>query len=177
MLRYFVLLLPLVVLTYTVKTDVSGNARSSTSVARLWSTSAQAKSDRGPMAATATPTPQGLDALLAKLDTVQAGRDRDKIAQVCDSILLVQPSNYRAQMILADLHFARQDYRKSAGDYARVLLDYPEDPAALSGAAWSAIKLGDHDRAINDLAALLQINPGYPRAKLGYEIATGVRTE
>lgn len=147
--RYFALLIPLVVLSYRTPEQI--------------------------------PTPVHpvvpLSALLERLDTVQSGHDRDKIAQACDAILLAQPENYRAQMTLAGLHFARQDYRRAAGDYARVLLTHPKDPEALSAAAWAAIRIGDLSRAANDLVTLLEISPDYPEARLAYDIATGRRGE
>ena len=115
--------------------------------------------------------PVGLGSLMDQLDAVLAVGDQDKIAQVCTRVLLARPDNYRAQMVLAELHFTAQDYRRSAGDYARVLLTYPDDTDALSGAAWSALYLGDRERAAADLARLQQLAPGYPHSAQAREIA------
>lgn len=122
-------------------------------------------------------TPVAVETLMDRLDAALEGQDRDKIQQVCHRILMVQPTHYRAQMTVADLNFQRRDYRKSAGDYARVLLTHPEDAEALSGAAWSAVRLGDLSRAARDFASLLRVSPNYPDAQLGHDIATGKRPD
>lgn len=114
--------------------------------------------------------PTSLNALLGALSAAQALQDPRQTIQAAEAVLRLQPTNYRAQMVIAGLHYAEEDYRKAAAEYARVLLTYPEDPDALSGVAWAALRMRDKPNAMQAFALLLSMYPDYPSAQEGYDL-------
>ena len=112
--------------------------------------------------------PTSLNALLGSLNAAQAMLDMRNTARAADAVLRVEPNNYRALMALGGLHFAQKGYDKAAVDYSRVLVNYPDDPDALSGAAWSSLRAGDPATAHSNFTQLLGINPDYHQAQEGY---------
>ena len=52
----------------------------------------------------------------------------------------------------------------------RLGFDNPDDPDALSGAAWSSLRAGDPATANTKFILLLGINPDYPKAQEGYNL-------
>jgi tetratricopeptide (TPR) repeat protein len=76
-------------------------------------------------------------------------------------------------MMLGGIHYERQDYQRAAKTYKTLLDAYPEDPAALSGTAWSLLKLNMKQDAVTDFQRLLSIAPSYPFAQQGLNMATG----
>ena len=87
-------------------------------------------------------------------------------------MLRVDPNNYRALMALGGLHFAQKKYAKATLDYSRVLVNYPDDPDALSGGAWAELRQAEQAAARAKFSLLLGLNPDYPKAREGYELAT-----
>jgi len=115
--------------------------------------------------------PTSLNALLGSLNAAQAMLDIRNTARAADAVLHVDPNNYLALMALGGLHFAQKEYDKATVDYFRVLVHYPDDPDALSGAAWSALRAGDPATAHPKFTLLLEINPDYPQAREGYGLS------
>ena len=116
--------------------------------------------------------PTSLNATLGLLNAVQAQIDPRKTAQAAEAVLKIQSSNYRALMVLAGLSFAQKDYRKASAAYGRVLMTFPDDPDALSGAAWSALRAGDKASAVTTFSLLLSISPQYASAQEGFAEAS-----
>ncbi len=112
-----------------------------------------------------------INPLLGLLNVAQAQKDTRKTERAAEALLHVEPTNYRAQMALAGLHFAEKDYRKAASEYRRVLVNYPDDPDAMSGAAWGAFDIGEKAEALSGFRRLLSISPAYPSAKEGLALA------
>ncbi len=115
--------------------------------------------------------PSSLNALLGSLNAAQAMLDIRNTARAADAVLRVEPNNYRALMALGGLHSAQKGYDKASVDYSRVLVNYPDDPDALSGAAWSSLRAGDPATAHSKFTILLEINPNYPQAREGYDLS------
>ncbi len=115
--------------------------------------------------------PSSLNALLGSLNAAQAMLDIRNTARAADAVLRVDPINYRALMALGGLRYAQKEYDKAAVDFSRVLVNYPDDPDALSGAAWSAFRAGDPATANTRFSLLLGINPDYPQAQEGYGLS------
>lgn len=115
--------------------------------------------------------PASINARLGVLNTVVAMKDIRRTAQAAAAVLKVEPTNYLALTAQAGLHFAQKNYAQAATDYARILVNYPDDPDALSGAAWSALRAGDKATARTRFALLLGRNPDYPQAQDGLQQA------
>lgn len=115
--------------------------------------------------------PSSLNALLGSLNAAQAMLDIRNTVRAAEAVLRVDPNNYRALMALGGLHFAQKKYAKATLDYSRVLVNYPDDPDALSGAAWSSLRAGDPATAHPKFTLLLGINPDYPKAREGYGLS------
>lgn len=112
--------------------------------------------------------------LIGLLNTTIATGDQAKISQAAESIIKLEPSNYRAQMALASVSYSALDYRRANTIYRRVLLFYPEDMEAISGAAWSALNIAQKKEALDGFRKLLSVNHEYPRAQQGYEMAASL---
>jgi tetratricopeptide (TPR) repeat protein len=121
--------------------------------------------------------PTAINPLLGCLTVAQAQKDGQKIERAAEDILRTEPTNYRAQAALAALHFANKDYRRSASDYHRLLVTYPDDADAMSGEAWSAFYLGLRHEAYEAFRRLLSMSPSYPYAQQGFNLTTGKVTE
>ena len=119
--------------------------------------------------------PTSLNASLGLMNAVQGQLDPRKTVHAAEAVLKIQSTNYRAMMVLAGLSFAQKDYRKAAAAYSRVLVTYPDDPDALSGAAWSALKAEDRVTALTTFSLLLSISPTYPSASDGFAEASKSR--
>jgi hypothetical protein len=52
-----------------------------------------------------------------------------------------------------------------------VLNFYPDDLAAASGAAWSALNIGDKTTAAVGFKRILSMSPDYSMAQRGYELS------
>lgn len=115
--------------------------------------------------------PSALNPLLGLLSVAQAQDDATEIRRTVDAVLHVDPLNYRAQMAAAALQFKTQNYREALSYYRRVLQYYPDDLDALSGEAWSCAYLGQQQQAAADFQALLNVNPDYPNAQQGLDLA------
>ena len=115
--------------------------------------------------------PTSLNARLGVLNAAVALKDPRRTAQAAAAVLKEEPTNYIALMAIAGLHFAQHDYRQAVADYTRVLVHYPDDPDALSGAAWAALRGGDKAAAFDRFGILLGRDPAYPKAREGYQQA------
>lgn len=111
--------------------------------------------------------PGSLNARLGVFNAATALKDPRRTAQAAAAVLDLEPTNYVALMGLAGLHFAQRQYSSAAADYSRVLVSYPDDPDALSGAAWSALHAGDKAAARERFDLLLGRDPAYPKAADG----------
>lgn len=116
--------------------------------------------------------PGSINARLGVLNTATALKDARRTAQAAAAVLKTDPNNYQSLMALAGLQFGQRNYREAAAAYTRILEKFPDDSDALSGAAWSALRLGDKARALTDFALLLGRNPAYPKAQEGYQQAS-----
>ena len=114
--------------------------------------------------------------LLGLLSTAIATGDQAKISQAAESIIKVEPSNYKAQMALASVSYSGLDYRRASLIYRRVLMFYPEDVDATSGAAWSALNLAQKKEALEGFRKILNVNRDYPLAQHGYDLASMMTT-
>lgn len=113
--------------------------------------------------------PASINARLGVLNTAVVMKDVRRTAQAAAAVLKVEPTNYLALISLAGLHFAQKNYTQAAADYARILVNYPDDPDALSGAAWSALRAGDKATARSRFELMLGRNPDYPQAQDGFQ--------
>lgn len=116
--------------------------------------------------------PTAMNPLLGLLNTAQAQNDTKKIERAAQSLLHNEPSNYRAQMALGQLHLAGREYQRSASEYRRVLLYYPDDLDATSGLAWSVYYLGNKHDALALFRRILTVSPDYTYAQRGVELAS-----
>jgi len=117
--------------------------------------------------------PAALNPLLGLLDVAQAQKDTSRIQDAAAAVLRVQPSNYRAQMALAGVYYAKKDYRSAISIYRLVLIYYPEDIDAASGDAWCSYFLADPQRAFREFSRILSVNSEYPYAQQGYDLTSG----
>lgn len=115
--------------------------------------------------------PGAINARLGLLNTAVALKDARRTAEAAAALIKADPNNYQAHMALAGLHAARRDHREAATTYARILASYPDDPDALSGAAWSALRIGDKAAARSRFETLLGRDPAYPKAGEGFQLA------
>jgi tetratricopeptide (TPR) repeat protein len=116
--------------------------------------------------------PTAMNPLLGLLNTAQAENDARKIERAAQSLLHNEPSNYRAQMALAQMHLASREYQRAASEYRRVLLYYPDDLDATSGLAWSVFYLGNKRDALALFHRILTVSPDYTYAQRGAELAS-----
>ena len=80
------------------------------------------------------------------------------IEKAAETVLHVDPLNYRAQMVSAYQQYTAKNYAVALASYRRVLTYYPDDMTALSGEAWSLYYLGQSDKAAIDFETLLGVN-------------------
>jgi tetratricopeptide (TPR) repeat protein len=120
--------------------------------------------------------PSAITPLLGLLNVAQARADATEIRKAVEAVLRVDPINYTAQMAGASLQFKAQNYRESLSYYRRVLQYYPDDLTARSGEAWSFYHQGRRDLATTDFQILLSVNPDYPEARQGLDLAQGKTT-
>lgn len=117
--------------------------------------------------------PLSLNARLGSLNAAQSLLDVRATVVAAEGVLKIEPTNYRALMALAGIYYAQKDFRKAASGYARVLVNYPDDPDARSGAAWSSLQVGDKRGAESAFRLLLSMYPSYPQAREGYQLCNG----
>ena len=113
--------------------------------------------------------PSSINAKLGVLNTAVANKNARLTHVAATALLKLDPINYQGLSALADLSLARRDYREADTGYARILNYYPDDPDALSGAAWSALRNGDKTTAHERFRLLLGRNPAYPDAQNGFQ--------
>jgi tetratricopeptide (TPR) repeat protein len=116
--------------------------------------------------------PTAINPLLGLLNTALAQNDPRKIERAAQSLLRVEPSNYRAQMALAQVHLTSRDFQRAASEFRRVLLYYPDDLDATSGLAWSVFYLGAKHDALALFRRILTVRPDYAFAQRGVELAS-----
>ncbi len=115
--------------------------------------------------------PSALNPLLGLLNVAEAKGDATETRKAVDGVLRVDPLNYTGQMVGAKLQFQARNYRGALSYYRRVLQYYPDDFAALSGEAWSLYHQGQWQLAAADFRLLLGVNPAYPEAQQGLDLA------
>jgi len=115
-----------------------------------------------------------LNPVLGLLNVAEAMKDKSKIRWAADAVLKVDPSNYRASMVVAGSDFANHDYRGAAFIYRRILVPYPDDVDARSGLAWAEYYTGDKQDPLFQFQTILAIYPDYPYAKQGYKLLSTV---
>jgi tetratricopeptide (TPR) repeat protein len=120
--------------------------------------------------------PSALTPLFGLLNVAQAQKDSAKVQTAADAILRLEPSNYKARMATAGACYANKDYRGALSSYLRVLVYYPEDTDALSGASWSSFYLADPERAFQGFSKILSVYPDYPYAQQGYSLTAGKKS-
>jgi tetratricopeptide (TPR) repeat protein len=116
--------------------------------------------------------PTAINPLLGLLNIAQALKDPRKIERAAGSILHTEPSNYRAQMALGQMHFDSREYQRAASEYRRVLLYYPDDLDATSGLAWASYYLGAKRDALALFERILSVSPDYAYAQRGVTLAS-----
>lgn len=102
--------------------------------------------------------PSSINPLLGLLRVSEAEGDGPGIEKAAETVLHVDPLNYRAQMASAYQQYTAKNYAMALASYRRVLTYYPDDMTALSGEAWSLYYLGQTDKATADFQTLLGIN-------------------
>ena len=118
-------------------------------------------------------SPRALNPLFGLLYVAQAQVDSKTISRVAELILKEEPTNYRALTTLGDLYYKAGDYQKSRSYYRRVLVTYPDDLYATSGAAWTALKVTERAEAKELFRKILGMSPDYTYAQQGYDLASG----
>ena len=84
----------------------------------------------------------------------------------------VEPTNYSAVMMLANMSLNALDYRKAQTYYRRVLATYPGDLDATSGVAWSSFYMGDKVEALRNFQIIATINADYLNLQKGIELSS-----
>jgi tetratricopeptide (TPR) repeat protein len=112
-------------------------------------------------------SPTSLVPLYGLLATSQAIGATDKIKAAAESVLRLDPSNYKSLMCLASIDFAARDYLRALSSYRRAMQAYPEDNDAMSGYAWSAFYTGSKSEAGRVFKIIVSTNPDYAYAKRG----------
>jgi tetratricopeptide (TPR) repeat protein len=102
--------------------------------------------------------PSSINPLLGLLRVSEAEGDGPSIEKAAETVLHVDPLNYRAQMASAYQQYTAKNYALALASYRRVLTYYPDDMTALSGEAWSLYYLGQSDKATVDFQTLLGLN-------------------
>ncbi len=110
--------------------------------------------------------------LLGMANAYRALNDNAHAEKAAEAVLMRDPANYTALLLVAATALDKHDHRKSSQYYEAVLKMYPEDTAALSGEAWSLLYLTRKREAATAFARLLTLSPSYPYAQQGYEAAT-----
>lgn len=111
--------------------------------------------------------------LLGLLNTYEQMADVNKQIKMCKSILSLDKSNYTALMKLGALSFTTKDYRTCKIVYEKLYEAYPEDPAAISGYAWTLVYLSDQKKALPLFTKLMSMSPDYSYAEKGYKLCGG----
>lgn len=111
-----------------------------------------------------------LNAALGLLDVAQAKQEQKAIVAAAETVLRISPYNYRALMIVGAYQYQDKDYRKSAVTYHKVLLVYPDDIDAMSGAAWADFYTGAKREALAGFKKILSMKPDYTYAQQGYDL-------
>ena len=114
--------------------------------------------------------PSSINPLLGLLRVSEAENDGAGIQKAAQSVLHVDPLNYRAQMASAYQQYTARSYAMALASYRRVLTYYPDDMTALSGEGWSLYYLGQRDEAAIDFQTLLGINAEDAWAQKGYAL-------
>jgi tetratricopeptide (TPR) repeat protein len=104
---------------------------------------------------------------LGLLTIAQEQGDVVAAARAGESVLQLEPTNYRALMAVAWGAFQAKDYPNAGGRYRCVMALYPEDTDALSGAAWAAFYTGRKADARILFRRLISINLDYQFARQG----------
>jgi tetratricopeptide (TPR) repeat protein len=118
--------------------------------------------------------PGALNPVLGLLNVAEAMKDQTRIQRTAEAVLRVDPSNYRACMIIAARDYADHDYRGAGYIYRRLLNIYPDDVDVRSGLAWADYYTGDSHDALAQFQAILKTYPEYPYAKQGYNLVARV---
>lgn len=111
--------------------------------------------------------PAALSPRLGLLSIAQAKGVASAIIVAAESVLQVEPTNYRALMAAAWSAFQSKDYKRACAAYQRVLAIYPEDTDALSGASWCEYYTGQKREAFEGFRRLIVLNPDYQYARQG----------
>lgn len=109
--------------------------------------------------------------LLGLANSYHALKETSLSDKAAEAVLLRDPANYSALLLLANSALDRHDYRRSSQYYEAILKNYPEDTAALSGDGWSLLYLTKKREAAMAFQRLLTLSPSYPYAQQGYEAA------
>ena len=124
-------------------------------------------------ASAAAVQPSSMTALIGRMNAALALKDPGKTQDAASAVLRAEPSNYKAKMVLAGLHFAQKDYLRSALLYRALRKHYPDDMEVRSGVAWTTFYLGDKAAAAEEFHLILSHNPSYPLAQKGLDLCLG----
>ena len=105
--------------------------------------------------------------------TYKASKQTKKAVRACKSWLVLDKSNYTANMLLAGMLYEAKNYRSSGLIYAKVSKLYPEDLDAMSGLAWCMVYEDRKSRALPIFTRLVVMSPSYAHAQKGYELCGG----
>ncbi len=111
--------------------------------------------------------PAALSPRLGLLSIAQAKGGGAPAIAAAESVLQIEPTNYRALMAAAWGAFQSKDYRRAGAAYQRVLVIYPEDTDALSGVSWCDYYTGRKREAYEGFRRLIVLNPDYQYARQG----------
>ena len=111
--------------------------------------------------------PNALSPRLGLLNIAQAKSDGAAAIVAAESVLKIEPTNYRALLAVAWGAFQGKDYRRSGITYQRILTLYPEDQDAMSGVAWCAFYNGQKREARDVFRRLMSLNPDHAYVKQG----------
>jgi tetratricopeptide (TPR) repeat protein len=114
--------------------------------------------------------PAALNPLLGLLNVAQATSDATGAQRIIESILRIDPLNYRAQMAEASQDLKDHNYQRALTVYRKVLQNYPDDVDARSGEAWALYSFGYKDEAKASFQIILSVNPSYPLAQQGLSL-------
>ena len=117
--------------------------------------------------------PDALAANVGQLQARIAAKQYGESRRLAAFILKADPVNYQALVALGSLAYGQENYGDAARYYRTLLRYYPDDLEAMSGAGWSALRLGIKEEALQCFERLLALQPGYPKAVEGFRLASG----
>ena len=116
--------------------------------------------------------PGAITPRIGLLNCYQALNRIDESLETANSILKIDPLNYRAHKTLGDLYYVREDYARASSHYLRLTAAYPDDLQIATSVGWCYLKLGEKELAAQIFVDVLAIQPENIAANSGISAAS-----